>query len=95
MITLNKLWNTLMDANEEKYAKLLYDLQIKQKVLNEQQINIISGIQRKRLVNLVNTVEDILDSVEGYKSKHHSKISDLKSEESATERKGLKILVPS
>ena len=84
-----------MDANEEKYAKLLYDLQIKQKVLNEQQINIISGIQRKRLVNLVNTVEDILDSVEGYKSKHHSKISDLKSEESATERKGLKILVPS
>ena len=94
MITPNKLWNTLMDANEEKYTKLLYDLQIKQKVLNEQ-INIISGIQRKRLVNLVNTVEDILDSVEGYKSKHHSKISDLKSEESATERKGLKILVPS
>ena len=94
MITPNKLWNTLIDANEEKYAKLLYDLQIKQKVLNEQ-INIISGIQRKRLVNLVNTVEDILDSVEGYKSKHHSKISDLKSEESATERKGLKILVPS
>ena len=61
--------------------------------MNEQ-INIKTGIERERLVNLVNTVEDILDSVQQYKSMHDSKRSDLKSEESATEVEGLKILTP-
>ena len=55
------------------------------------QIYIKIGIEHKRLVNLVNTVEDILDTVKGYKSTRDSKISDLKSEESATEWKDLKI----
>ena len=89
-----KLWNALMDADQVNHAKLLNDLKMKQKVLNEQ-INIKTSIERERLVNLVNTIEDILDSIKGYTSMHDSKISDLKSEESATEEKGLKILTPS
>ena len=31
----NKLWNVLMDADEEKYTMLLNDLKIKQKVSDE------------------------------------------------------------
>ena len=94
MVTPKKLWNALMDADEVNHAKLLTDLKMKQKVLNEQ-INIKTSIERERLVNLVNTIEDILDSIKGYTSTHDSKISDLKSEESATEEKGLKKLTPS
>ena len=52
----NKLWNVLMDADEEKYTMLLNDLQIKQKVLDEQS-DTKTGIERERLVNVVNTVE--------------------------------------
>ena len=89
-----KLWNALMDADEVNHAKLLNDLKLKQNVLNER-INIKTGPEREGLVNLVNTIEDILDSIQGYKSTHDSKISDLKSEESAKEEKGLKILTPS
>ena len=43
----NKLWNTLMDADEEKYAKLLNNLKINQKNLNEQ-IHIKTFIERER-----------------------------------------------
>ena len=60
----------------------------------KEQINIKTGIERERLVNLVNTVEDILDSVQQYKSMQDSKRSDLKSEESTTEVEGLKIITP-
>ena len=60
----------------------------------KEQINIKTGIERERLVNLVNTVEDILDSVQQYKSMQDSKRSDLKREESTTEIEGLKIITP-
>ena len=60
----SELWNDLMYTDEEKYVELLNDLKIKQKVLNEQ-IDIKTGTERERLVNLVNTVEDILDNVRG------------------------------
>ena len=90
----NKLWNVLMDADEEKYTMLLNDLQIKQKVLDEQS-DTKTGIERERLVNVVNTVEGFWGSVKGYKSMHDSKTADLTSEESATEGKSLKILTPS
>ena len=60
----SELWNDLMYTDEEKYVELLNDLKIKQKVLNEQ-IDIKTGTESERLVNLVNTVEDILDNVRG------------------------------
>ena len=60
----SELWNDLMYTDEEKYVELLNDLKIKQKVLNEQ-IDIKTGTEREMLVNLVNTVEDILDNVRG------------------------------
>ena len=60
----SELWNDLMYTDEEKYVELLNDLKIKQKVLNKQ-IDIKTGTESERLVNLVNTVEDILDNVRG------------------------------
>ena len=57
----SELWNDLMYTDEEKYVELLNDLKIKQKVLND----IKTGTESERLVNLVNTVEDILDNVRG------------------------------
>ena len=58
------------------------------------QINTKTSILCKRLENLVNAVEDILDSV-----RWHDKILDLESKESAAQRRnkpgrGLKILTP-
>ena len=65
----------------------------------DEQINIKTGTERKRLVNLVNTVEDILDNVREKTDMHGSEIPDLESEEFAAQRKNqqgqrLKILTP-
>ena len=95
---LNELWNDLMYTDREKYFELLNDLKIKQEVLDKQ-INIKTGIKRKRSVNLVNNVEDILDNIREKKDMHGSEIPDLENEESAAQRnnqqgQGLKILNP-
>ena len=63
------------------------------------QIDIKTGIECKRLVNLVNTVKYILDNVGGKRDMHDSEILDLESEESAAQKnnqqgRGLKILTP-
>ena len=84
-----------MDADKEKYVELLNDLKIKQNVLNKQ-IDKKTGIERERLVSLVNTVENIFDSLKENKPMHDSEIPDLDREESAEKKewKGLKILTP-
>ena len=86
----NEFWNTLIDADEEKYGELLNDLKIKQKVLNEQ-VDTKTGIKRRKLLKLVETIKDTLNSVE-----ENPKIPDLGSEESAKKKEGqgLKILTP-
>ena len=83
----------------QRYAELLKDLQIKQTVL-EKQINIKNDVECRRLENLTNTVEDILDGARQNIDMHGSEIPDLESEESAAQKRrragrGLKILTPS
>ena len=95
----DELRDALMDANKKEYVELLNDLKIKQTVLKDQ-IKSKIGIEHTRSENLVNTVEDILDSV----IKQHDitldlEMPDLESEEYAAQRrnqqgKGLKILTP-
>ena len=53
---------TLIETFNDKYNELLRDLHIKVAVLKDQ-INTNTGVLRTRLKNLVNAVEDILDSV--------------------------------
>ena len=65
----------------------------------DEQINIKTGTERKKLVNLVHTVEDILGNVREKTDMHGSEIPDLESEEFAAQRKNqqgqrLKILTP-
>ena len=60
-------------------------IKIKKKVLDEQ-INIKTGTERERLVNLVNTVEDILDNIREKRDMHGSEIPDLEGEEFAAQR---------
>ena len=55
----NELWNDLIYTDKEKYVELSNNLKTKQKVLDEQ-TDIKTGVERERLLNLVNTVEDIL-----------------------------------
>ena len=76
---LNKLWKALMDADKEKHDELLNNLKIKQTVLNEQ-IDIKTGVERRWLENLANTVEDILDSVRENRHLRVSEIPNLESE---------------
>ena len=88
-----ELRQTLIETTDEKYNELLKDLDIKLAFLKDQ-INTNIGVSRTRLYNLVNAVEDILDSV-----RWCDNISDLESEESAAQRRnqpgrGLKILTP-
>ena len=95
---LNGLWNELMYTDWEKYVELLNDLKIKQRVLNKE-IDTKTGIERERLVNVVNTIKYILDNVGGKRDMHDSEILDLESEESAAQKnnqqgRGLKILTP-
>ena len=82
----------LIAATNEKYSDFLKDFHIKLTVLKDQ-INTNIGDSRIQLENLVNPVEDILDSV-----RRHDHIPDLESEESAARRnqigQGLKILAP-
>ena len=90
-----ELTQTLAETTDEKCNELLKDLNIKLTVLKDQ-INTNTGVSWTRLENLVNAVEDILDSV-----RWRDNIPDLESEESAGERRnestsgrGLKILTP-
>ena len=88
----NMLWN------REKYVQLLNDLKIKKRFQDEQ-IYIKIGIERKRLVNLVNNVEDILDNIREKRDMHVSEIPDLEGKEFAAQRNNLqgqrfKILTP-
>ena len=76
---LNKLWKALMDADKEKHDELLNNLKIKQTVLNEQ-IDIKTGVERRWLENLANTVEDILDSVRENRHLRVTEIPNLESE---------------
>ena len=76
---LNKLWKALMDTDKEKHDELLNNLKIKQTVLNEQ-IDIKTGVERRWLENLANTVEDILDSVRENRHLRVSEIPNLESE---------------
>ena len=87
-----------MDADKEKYSEFSNDLKIKQTVL-EEQINIKTGAERRRLERLVNTFKYILESVREKRDMHVLKMHDLESEESAAQRRnqqrqGLKILTP-
>ena len=66
-----------MYTDWEKYVELLNDLKIKQRVLNKE-IDTKTGIERERLVNLVNTIKYILDKVGGKRDMHDSEILDLK-----------------
>ena len=68
-----------MDADKEKHDELLNNLKIKQTVLNEQ-IDIKTGVERRWLENLANTVEDILDSVRENRHLRVSEIPNLESE---------------
>ena len=87
-----------MEADKEKYSEFSNDLKIKQTVL-EEQINIKTGAERRRLERLVNTFKYILESVREKRDMHVLKMHDLESEESAAQRRnqqrqGLKILTP-
>ena len=91
-----ELRQTLIETNDKKYYELLRDLNIILTVLKEQ-INTKTGVSRARLENLVNVVEDILDSVRWRVDIPELEIRDLESEESSAQRKnqpgrGLKIL---
>ena len=83
----------LIAATDEEDSDFLKDFHIKLTVLKDQ-INTNIGDSRIQLENLVNAVEDILDSV-----RRHDHIPDLESEESAAHGRnqigqGLKILAP-
>ena len=80
----NELWNVLMHADKEKHDELLNDLKIKETVLNEQ-INTKIGVERRKLENLANIVEDILGSIRENKDMHFLEIPDLESEKSAAQ----------
>ena len=96
----NELRDALINADEKKYYGLKKDLELKQNVLNEQ-IRTKIGVERTRLENLVNTVENVLDRVIRWRDDNliDIEISGLESEESAAQRRnqqgqGLKILTP-
>ena len=76
-----ELRRNLIETTDEKYRELSKDLNIKLAVL-EDQINTKTGVSRTRLENLVNAVEDILDSI-----RWRNNIPDLESEESAAQRR--------
>ena len=64
-----------------------------------EQIDIKTGIEHKRLENLTNIVEEIIDGIKGNRDMHGSEMPDLESEESVAQRRnhpgqGLKILIP-
>ena len=91
-----ELRQTLIETNDKEYNELLRDLNIILTVLKEQ-INTKTGVSRSRLENLVNVVEDILDSVRWRVDIPELEIPDSESEESSAQRKnqpgrGLKIL---
>ena len=91
-----ELRQTLIETTDEKYNEFLKALNIKLTVLKKQ-INTKTGISCTRLENLVNVVEDILDSVRWRVDIPELEIRDLESEESSAQRKnqpgrGLKIL---
>ena len=88
-----ELRQTLVETTDEKCNELLKDLNIKLTVLKDQ-INTDTGVSCTRLENLVNAVEDILDSV-----RWRDNIPDLESGKFAAQRRnqpgqGLKILEP-
>ena len=88
-----ELRQALIETPDEKYNELLKDLNITLTVLKNQ-INTKTGISRTRLENLVNVLEDILDSV-----RWRSDIPDLESEERVAQRRnkpgrGFKNLTP-
>ena len=87
-----------MHSDKEKHDELKNNLKIKETVLN-QQINTKIGVEHRKLENLANIVEDILDNVRENKDMHFLEIPDLESEESAAQRRnqpgwGLKIFTP-
>ena len=88
-----ELTQTLAETTDEKCNELLKDLNIKLTVLKDQ-INTNTGVSCTRLENLVNAVEDILDSV-----RWRDNIPDLEIGKFAAQRRnqpgqGLKILEP-
>ena len=88
-----ELRQALIETPDEKYNELLKDLNITLTVLKNQ-INTKTGISRTRLENLVNVLEDILDSV-----RWCGDIPDLESEERVAQRRnkpgrGFKNLAP-
>ena len=93
-----ELRQTLIETTDEKYNEFLKALNIKLTVLKKQ-INTKTGISCTRLENLVNVVEDILDSVRWHDNIPDLEIPDLESEESAAQGRNqpgrwLKILTP-
>ena len=84
----NELRDTLMNADEEEYYELKNDLKIKQTVLNDQ-IRIKIGVERTRLENLINAVENVLDHVIGWRDDDLIDVErpDLEGEESAAQRR--------
>ena len=82
----DELRGALMDADKKECVELLNDLKIKQAVLKDQ-IKSKIGVERTRLENLVNNVEDILDNVIKRHNIFGLEIPDLESEESAAQKR--------
>ena len=84
----NELRDALMNADEEEYYELKNDLKIKQTVLNDQ-IRIKIGVERTRLENLINAVENVLDHVIRWRDDDliDVEMPDLEGEESAAQRR--------
>ena len=76
-----ELRQALIETPDEKYNELLKDLNITLTVLKNQ-INTKTSISCARLENLVNALEDILDSV-----RWRGDIPDLESEEPTAQRR--------
>ena len=95
----NELKDALIDADEKKYYDLKNNIKIKQNVLNEQ-IRTKTVVERTRLEDLVNAVENVLDRVIRWRDDLIDvKMPELESEEAAAQIRnqqgqGLKILTP-
>ena len=82
----DELRGSLMDADKKECVELLNDLKIKQAVLKDQ-IKSKIDVERTRLENLVNNVEDILDNIIKWHNIFGLEIPDLESEESAAQKR--------
>ena len=81
-----ELRDALIDADEKKYYDLKNDIKIKQNFLNEQ-IRTKIGVERTRLENLVNDVENVSDRV----IRWHDDLIDVKMPELESEEPAAQI----